>query len=261
MLPILIFTNNKGGKVMKKSSFTLIELLVVIAIIAILAGMLLPALNSARDRARQAACVGNMKQISAQAIMYADSYDGFIFGMSMSSHFHDGRTWANALWIFSTEGATSIPTFNQKTKMYYCPTTAKEDYSKGGGTTYGWRDRLAWYARGNNPGKKGYSNYRGGCISGCSSSCYVRLDSILGASKVALCGEGVGYNMNEESASSIPETPDAPSGAKFKHNKSMNMIFADGHVANVKQNELFYWYAKSGPHSGDYRFQYPWYSE
>ena len=62
-----------------KHPFTLIELLVVIVIIAILAGMLLPALNRARGKARQSDCVGKMKQVSAASLMYADDYSGRLF--------------------------------------------------------------------------------------------------------------------------------------------------------------------------------------
>jgi prepilin-type N-terminal cleavage/methylation domain-containing protein/prepilin-type processing-associated H-X9-DG protein len=61
-----------------RRGFTLIELLVVIAIIALLIGILLPALGRARAVGRQVVCLSNQRQIGAGLLMYADSWDGFI---------------------------------------------------------------------------------------------------------------------------------------------------------------------------------------
>src|SRR5277367_1266679 len=74
---------------MKEKAFTLIELLVVIAIIGILAAMLLPALNKARQRGYTARCIANEKQWGLAFQMYADDYNSILFNSVVSFNWDD----------------------------------------------------------------------------------------------------------------------------------------------------------------------------
>jgi len=118
-----------------KYSFTLIELLVVIAIIAILASMLLPALNSAKDNARTILCIANEKQVALGFTMCADDFDDYV----TPSYFYpdaatpwdayQGKTWAYVMqdYLPGIDGDAAVGTFQNSSapaesrSVVHCP--------------------------------------------------------------------------------------------------------------------------------------------
>lgn len=78
---------------MDRSKFTLIELLIVIAIIAILTAMLLPALNSARAKARSVSCISNLKQTGLTCRMYADQNNDVLAVQFVTGDGADNYYW------------------------------------------------------------------------------------------------------------------------------------------------------------------------
>lgn len=124
----------------KSNGFTLVELLVVISVIAILAGMLLPALGKARQKAQQIQCLSNMRQCGQIIHMYANDFNGYVWVQTDS-----GLNWGT---IFSQAGY--LPKDLKKENPYavfHCPNSGDPrnySYNRPLVYTYGYNLDFAY---------------------------------------------------------------------------------------------------------------------
>ncbi len=147
---------------MKRRFFTLIELLVVIAIIAILASMLLPALNKARAQAQQSNCAGNQKQIMSAMLMYTGDSADYLTPLNLADSFGGanpsrGENWWTNLLIrggYLPDPKAWTNKFEGKAKdgVFVCPSGQVDEgrigiyeNKKRGGVTYAFSPKVTQF--------------------------------------------------------------------------------------------------------------------
>lgn len=201
----------------KNRGFTLIELLVVIAIIAILAAILFPVFAKAREKARQATCTSNLKQIGNAITMYASDYDDLLVPLSVDVNENNSTyyTW-NVLILPYTSGEKMGAWGEWQTKtpsVYQCPSAAKQTswpYS-----CYGINQYLTQISPG------GFRTQP------------VAMSSIPHAAETYMVGDT--YYVPDPTAAGwyIMWAYNGTNNVSGRHNENSNMLFCDMHVKSV----------------------------
>lgn len=216
---------------MKRAEFTLIELLVVIAIIAILASMLLPALNQAREKARSASCVARLNQVYKSSLFYADDNRQTVAFRAPAT---GGETpWSSVL----IEGG-----YATKSVIFNCPSVPRKTAGFNGFTTYGlYRYNAPDTATFYDKKKETWGDFGFG-VSGTNYILYA-VPRMKRPSEVFMHADTMGIFTDPTYGGTAisqyaPEWNTAPGNIAPVHNGRLNMSFFNGHVASQGRSEL-----------------------